>query len=263
MKKYVSLFLVAVLSLFLISCSQADTAQGTSHEKSTEITVAAAASLTDAMKEIGEIYQEKNPSIKITFNFASSGSLMNQIEEGAPVDLFFSAASKQMDQLQAKNLIDENTRKNILENDLVLITPEDQDHKITSFEDLATQKVKKIALGNPESVPAGQYSKEIIHYLGIENQIENKIVEATDVRQVLSWVETGEVDCGIVYSTDAKTSDSVEMVAKAPKDSHTPVIYPAALLKESKNLEQAQKFLDFLSTKEAGEIFETYGFDTI
>lgn len=260
MKKYVMLLCVLIISFMLVSCSQSNETKKARDEKSTEIAVAAAASLTDVMEEISGVYQEKNPEVKITFTFGSSGSLMNQIEEGAPVDIFLSAASKQMDQLEKKNLIEKDTRKDLLENEMVLIVPKNTDKEISNFEDIATKKVEKIALGDPKSVPAGQYSKEIIHFLKVEEQIEDKVVEGTDVRQVLSWVETGEVDCGMVYATDAMTSDLVKVVAKAPEGSHRPVVYPAALIKGSKNLEESQEFLDFLSTKEAQEIFEKYGF---
>lgn len=262
MRKYLPLFLGMVLSFLLVGCSQPDTSQESGNENSTEITVAAAASLTDVMEEISEVYQEKNPEVKIVFTFGSSGSLMNQIEEGAPVDVFLSAAPKQMNQLEKKNLIEKDTRKDLLENEMVLIVPKNADKEISNFEDIATKKVEKIALGNPESVPAGQYSEEILHYLKIQEQIEGKVVEGTDVRQVLSWVETGEVDCGMVYATDAMTSDLVKVVAKAPKGSHRPVVYPAALIQGSKNLEEGQEFLEFLSTKKAQEIFEKYGFQS-
>lgn len=263
MKKYVTLFVLIAMSFLLGSCSQPSASEKVGDEKTTKITVAAAASLTDVMEEITEMYQKKNPKVNIALTFGSSGSLRAQIEEGAPVDVFLSAAEKHMDLLEEKGMIKKNSRKDLLLNQIVLITPKNGEKEIRGFDDISTEEVEKIALGEPKSVPAGQYSQEVIQYLGMEKALDGKIVEATDVRQALSWVEMGEVDCGMVYSTDAKTSDRITVVEEAPKDSHALIAYPAALVEDTEYPEASQEFLDFLSTKEVQEIFEEYGFTTL
>jgi len=145
-------------------------------------------------------------------------------------------------------------------NKVVLITPKDSKADITAFADLTSDKVKRIALGEPKGVPVGQYSEEIFTSLNILDQMKAKAVYGSDVRQVLTWTEAGEVDCGIVYATDAATSQKIKVVAEAPAGSHKPVIYPAAAIKASKNLDEAKDFLTFLSTPEVTKIFEKYGF---
>jgi molybdate transport system substrate-binding protein len=237
--------------------SAADTAAGT---EKVELVVSAAASLTDVAAEIANMYKTVAPNVTITYTFGSSGALQTQIEEGAPTDIFMSAAKKQMTALEEKGLIQEGTKKELLLNEVVLIAPKDSKKGITSFEDAATDKVSKIALGEPASVPVGQYSEEIFTSLGILDKVKAKSNYGTDVRQVLTWVESGEVDCGVVYATDAATSDKIKVVCEAPKDSHKPVIYPVAILKSTKQLEAAQAFLDFLQTPDVAKVFEKYGF---
>jgi len=225
-----------------------------------EIFVSAAASLTDVMKEIAQMYEKENPNVKLTFSFGASGALQTAIEQGAPSDVFLSAAQKQMDALDKGGLLADGTKKDLLINKLVLITPKDSKAGITSFNDITTQKVKRIALGEPKGVPVGQYSEEVFKSLNFLDEAKAKAAYGSDVRQVLTWVESGEVDCGIVYATDAATSKKVSVVAEAPEGSHKPVIYPAAVLKASKNSEQAKAFLDYLSKPEVGKVFEKYGF---
>jgi len=226
-----------------------------------ELVVAAAASLTDVAAEIAKMYKTVEPNVTITYTFSSSGALQTQIEEGAPVDVFMSAAKKQMTALEQKGLIKEDTKKELLVNKVVLITPKDSTKEIKSFEDIATDKVLKIALGEPNSVPVGQYSEEIFTSLGILDKVKVKSNYGNDVRQVLTWVESGEVDCGVVYATDATSSDKIKVVCEAPKDSHKPAIYPVAVLKSSKYKVEAQAFLDFLSTTEVVNTFKKYGFE--
>ncbi|MHB8062021.1 MAG: molybdate ABC transporter substrate-binding protein [Ruminiclostridium sp.] len=226
-----------------------------------ELVVAAAASLTDVAAEIANMYKSIAPNITITYTFGSSGALQTQIEEGAPVDIFISAANKQMTALEQKGLINDSTKKELLLNKVVLITPQDSTKEIKSFEDVATDKVSTVALGEPKSVPVGQYSEEIFTTLGILDKVKLKSNYGSDVRQVLTWVESGEVDCGVVYTTDAISSNKIKVVCEAPKDSHKPVIYPVAVLKSSKYTAQAQAFLDFLSTTEIANIFKKYGFE--
>ena len=223
------------------------------------LTVSAAASLQDAMQEIERLYEQQLPDINIVYNFGSSGSLQYQIEQGAPVDIFISAAPKQMNILEKKGLLLENTRKNWLKNQIVLITPK-ADNNIASFQDLTKNNVQKIAIGNPESVPAGQYAKEALESFNLSDKLTSKFVFAKDVRQVLFYVETGNVDGGLVYATDAKISERVKVVATAPENSHSPIIYPVAVIRNSQHPEEAKAFIQFLFGKSAQEVFEKYGF---
>ena len=231
--------------------------------ESVELHVSAAASLTNAMNELAELYAKDNPNVKIIFNFGSSGAHQQAIENGGETDLFFSAAQKQMNALDEKGELADGTRKDLLRNEVVLIVPIDSDKNISDFNDAATAKVEKIALGEPKGVPVGQYSEEIFTALNILDAVKAKAVYGSDVRQVLAWTESGEVDCGVVYATDAAISDKVKVICAAPEGSHKPVIYPAAAIKSSKNLDAAKKFLDFTGSDAAKKIFVKYGFKSI
>ncbi len=230
------------------------------NKEKVELLVSAAASLTDVLEEISELYKEKNPDVELVFTFGSSGALQSQIEEGAPVDIFISAAQKQMDDLEKGGHILEDTKTTLLINKVVLITSSDDNKDLSSFEDLTKENIKKIAVGDPSNVPVGQYSEEIFSNLNITDDISSKLVLGNDVRTVLTWVENAEVDCGIVYATDAFTSDKVEIITEAPSDSHKEVSYPAAVVKDSKHADESKAFIDFLSTDEIIKIFEKYGF---
>lgn len=244
----------AILFLLLASCSRPTSTVAPS------LTISAAASLKDAIAEIQQLYTQQQP-VTITNNFGASGSLQQQIEQGAPVDIFISAAATQMDALQQKELILTDTRKNILSNQVVLIAPKNS-QIVSNFKDLTSARVQKIALGQPKSVPAGKYAQEVLTFYNIFNRIKPKIIYAKDVRQVLTYVETGNVDAGIVYITDAKLSD-VKIVAIAPANSHSPVVYPVAVIKASKNINAAKKFVQFLSSKPASDVFNKYGFTKV
>lgn len=264
-KKILVLLLVCVLTAtYMVGCSKDDSETpkenaGTNTEN-VELLVSAAASLTDVLGEIAEVYKTVDPKTTLTFTFGGSGALQTQIEEGAPVDIFMSAAQKQMKALEDGGHILDGTVKTLLLNKVVLIVPKDGTIDVKSFEDLSKDEVDKIAIGDPGNVPVGQYSEEIFNNLNIADKINSKLVLANDVRTVLTWVESGEVDCGIVYATDAFTSDNVNIITEAPEGSHKEVSYPVAVVKDSKNPDKAQAFLDFLSTDEAIKLFEKYGF---
>ena len=250
--------LALVLSLALLVAALPLQALGAA-----ELTVLAAASLTDALTEIGEGYEAAFPGVKIVFSFAGSGTLQTQIEQGAPADLFVSAAQRQMNALSDQDLIVPESRLDLLENQVVLILPLGQEAPAT-FEAIADAPV--IAIGEPGSVPVGQYSMEIFDFLNLTEALTaevGKLIYARDVREVLTYVATGNVDAGIVYATDAMTEENIAVVAAAPEGSHQRVIYPAAVLAGSPQAEAAQAFLDYLSTKEAGEIFQRYGFTAL
>lgn len=225
----------------------------------TELTVLAAASMTDAMQEIGEAYQETHENIEITYQFDSSGTLKTQIEEGAPADIFISAATKQMDELVQGELVEEDSVFPWLENKVVLIVPKDSEDGPDSFEAAAKEEVPMIAIGN-EDVPVGQYTQTIYQNLGLWENIQAKANLASNVRQVLDWVATGNAPCGVVYATDAQIEKNVKVVCEAPKGSCDPVIYPAGMVSASKEKEASAEFLEYLKTEEVSEILEAYGF---
>ena len=225
----------------------------------TELYVLAAASLTDVMAQIAESYKEIAPDVGITFVFDSSGTLQSQIEAGATADVFVSAAQRQMDALEEGGLIKKKSRKDLLLNQVVLILPAASELALSSFEDVAGDLVKMIAIGD-ESVPVGQYTQQIYEYLGTWDAIKAKANLGQNVRAVLSWVASGDVDCGIVYATDAASTDGVKIAAEAPEGSHAPVIYPAAVVEGSQHAEAAQAFLDYLSGDTARALFIAAGF---
>lgn len=253
-----------VISVLLGGCSNIRKSENigsldkTNNQKSTKILVAAAASLRDAMEELQKMYKDKYPEVDITFAFGGSGSLQQQIEQGAPADIFISAAQKQMNVLIDEKLIIEKTKIDLLENKVVLIIPKDSKLDIVSFEDIL--KASIIALGDPASVPVGQYAEEIFNKLNILDDVNAKATFAKDVTEVLTWVSTGNVDAGVVYATDAALNDKVIIAARAPKDSYSKAIYQAAVVKNTKEEELAADFVHFLSSEEAKIIFKRYGF---
>ena len=269
-KKFTFILLVLVAMLAVTACGKKaevkeedkkeDVLVDEDVKDEVELTISAAASLTDVLEELKDTYTKDHPEIKINYSFGSSGALQAQIEEGAPVDLFFSAAEKQMDALEEKDLLLEGTRETLLINKVVLITPKDSQASLSSLEDLKNDDIKKIAIGDPSNVPVGQYSEEIFKNLNITDAVMPKAVLGTDVRTVLTWVENGEVDCGLVYKTDALTSDKVEILLEAPEGSHKKVTYPGAVVKDSKNQDQSKAFLEFLKSDQAAKAFEKYGF---
>ena len=232
----------------------------TPQESPIELQVSAAASLTDAMKELATMYEENNKEVHIVYNFGSSGALQQAIENGGAADVFVSAAQKQMNALDEKKLLADGTRVDLLVNDIVLITAKDSKLNLPDFKAVLDPQVAHIALGEPKGVPVGQYSEEVFTKLGILDQVKARAVYGSDVRQVLAWVETGDADCGVVYATDAAISDKVKVAAVAPADTHKPIVYPAAVLKDSKNEMAAKEFLAFLQTDKAAKVFEKYGF---
>ncbi len=253
-------FTAVVVSALMIMTAGCGNTQGEYSEKSPEkLVVLAAASLKNSLADIKTVYEGEHTKVSLTFSFGSSGALQQQIENGAEADIFLSAATKQMDALQEKGLILEDTRRNFLQNEVVLIAPKGT-VTVNDFSDLTSEKIAQIGLGEPKAVPAGQYADEVLTTLELKDKIKGKVVYGNDVKEVLAWVETGNVDAGIVYSTDAKASDKVQVVKSAPEGSHKPIYYPAAVLKGSKHTEAAREFTEFLYSSEAKSIFEKYGF---
>jgi molybdate transport system substrate-binding protein len=236
------------------------------------VTVFAAASMTESMNQIAELYKKAAPDVTIVYNFDSSGTLKTQIQAGADCDIFISAGQRQMDQIDIAAGPSVNTEKldfvlpgsrfNIVSNQVVLIVPKGRNPKgIDNFADAATDKVSLVALGNSD-VPVGQYSQEIYTTLGLWDKLNamSKITFASNVKEVLVQVAANAVDCGVVYGTDAATSDGVEVAASAPEGSHRPIVYPAAILKRVKDEAAAKSFVEFLKGEESTTVFKTIGF---
>jgi molybdate transport system substrate-binding protein len=242
---------VALLVLAALICACCSSAQ-------TTLTISAAASLKDAIGETEAAYKQSNANVELINNFGSSGTLAAQIDQGAPADVFLSAAPKPMDDLESKGLIVAGTRRNLLRNTLVLIAPFDS--KLRDFQGLADSSIRVIALGDPASVPAGQYGRQTLAALHLLDKLNAKFVLARDVRQVLTYVETGNADAGLVYATDALASTKVRVVAAAPDSAHDPIVYPAAVVKGSRSEEAARRFVEYLGSQAARSIFVKHGF---
>ena len=223
-----------------------------------EVNVYAAASLTDVLKEIAANY-EKQSSDKIVFNFGASSILARQIIERAPADIFFSADEAKIDILQIGGLIVNDTRRDMLSNSLVIVVPNDSKLAIASPNDLLT-KTQKIAIAEPRAVPAGIYTKEYLSGLGLWEKLKPKIVPTENVRAALAAVESGNVDAGFVYKTDADISKKVKIAFSVPIEKGPAIRYPVAIVKESKNRLGAENFLRYLQSDNARKVFERYGF---
>jgi molybdate transport system substrate-binding protein len=267
MKKMLTAALTALFAAVLCMNAAAET----------ELVVFAAASLTETLTKIGELYEEENPDVTLAFNFDSSGTLKTQIEEGADCDVFLSAGQKQMNELdisagEEKNpdgldYVKEGSRIDLLENKVALVVPEDNPKKIESFSQLAEVLEDGeilMAMGNAD-VPVGQYTQKILDYYGLDEAElakEGRITYGTNVKEVTVQVLEGSVDCGVVYCTDA-FSAGLDVIDSATAEMCGQVIYPAAVMKDSKDPEAAQAFLDYLGEDEAMELFEEVGFSRI
>lgn len=225
-----------------------------------EILVSAAASLTDAFTEIGAAFSKATPHTTVRFNFAASGALKQQIEQGAPVDVFASASPKEIDELQAKGRIETATRTDFAGNRLSLIAP--LRSKIRQWNDLRLPAVRRVALSNPASVPSGRYAQETLTKRGLWRAVQPKAVFGENVRQTLTYVASGDVDAGIVFATDARVeAKRVRVVQEAisGKD-HTPIVYPAAVVADAPNAPKARLFVAFLKSRTALSILKRFGF---
>ena len=265
-KKFVfSTLITLMLSVLIISCSaQKDSssaqkdAPSTTAEPSVELNISAAASLKEAMTDIQTEFKKVKPNVTLTVNFGASGSLQQQIEQGAPCDIFISAGQSQMKALDDKSLLLENTKKDLVKNDLVLVGPKDT--TLTGLSDLTSDKVKKIGVGEPTSVPAGKYADEVFQKLGIKDAVSSKLVLAKDVKEVLAWSASGNAEVGFVYKSDALSSSDVKIIETIADDKHSPITYPIGVIKASKNADVAKTFEDFLFTDTCKTIFEKYGY---
>ncbi|MBD8004128.1 molybdate ABC transporter substrate-binding protein [Bacillus norwichensis] len=266
--KKLGIFMLLIASLLFAGCSSNNTSEPNNQdsaeksnkaEEKTPLTVSAAVSLTDALEEIKELYEKDHP-VELTFNLGGSGTLAQQIQQGAPVDIFISANQEWMDTLEKEDLVNTSTRENVTGNKIVLITGADSKINYKSVDEISAADLDQIAIGNPESVPAGEYTEEILHNLKKWDELKDKLVLAKDVRQVLTYVETGNADIGFVYESDAVTSDKIKVLSTIDESLHDPIIYPGAVLADTKHEKEAEEFLKFLEAEEAQSILEKYGF---
>jgi molybdate transport system substrate-binding protein len=260
MKKRVIIFLSSLLLTLILSGGLTIVSSISAAAQSTTLLIAAATSLQNALEEVDRIFEKANAGVTVNYNFAASGPLQRQIEQGAPVDVFISAATLQMDKLQNTNQILNYTRHNLLTNNLALIVPNNSTLRLTNFRDLTNSNIRRISVGEPRSVPAGRYAEEVFSKLGIIEQVRSKFVYGNSVRSVLGAVESGNVDAGVVYVTDAKMGDRVKQVATAPSKLHSPIVYPIAVIKASRNQQSARAYVQFLKSRQAQDIFKKHGF---
>lgn len=253
MRKRISSLLLLLTAVMLAACGGKP--QG---EQRTELLVSAAASLKDSLEQIARNYESSHDRIRIRLNFGSSGMLQQQIEQGAPADLFLSAGRRQMDVLADKGLIRES--HDVLANELVLILRTDLNGGVTDAESLLASGIRHIAIGEPDTVPAGIYARQALTSLGLWDKLSFKLVYAKDVRHVLTLVETGNADAGIVYRTDAGKSDRVKLVFAFPPETYDPIVYPFGIVSQAAHPAEAEAFLAHLQSEEAMQVFRAFGF---
>lgn len=227
------------------------------------LTISAASSLQDVLEDIEPRFEKRYPQIDLSFNFAASGALQRQIEQGAPVDVYFPAAVQPMDILVSQKLVLPDSRHDIARNQLVLIIPMGSQVRLSSFEQLKEAQVRKIMVGEFTTVPAGQYAQEVFSNLKLDQQLQPKLVFAHNVRGILAAVASANVDAGIVYATDAQRSNQVKRVATAPAESHSDIVYPIAIVSASSQPQAAQSFIDFLSTPDSQATLTKFGFGLV
>ena len=262
------LTLSLITSLGIVGCNSSDTKNKDSEsQEAVELNISAAASLKEAMEKIEEEYKKVNENVTLVVNYGASGSLQQQIEQGAPCDVFISAGQKQMKALDEASLLLEawfplgHGNKDLLENDLVLIASKDSD--VSNLDDLITNKVKHIAVGEPSSVPAGKYADEVLVNLDLKDKIKDKLVFAKDVKEVLAWTQSGNAEVGFVYYSDTINTDNIKIVETTPSTSHSAIVYPIAVIKESKKPEAAKEFEDFLLSTDGQAILKDFGYKSV
>ena len=250
---------VFALVCFTALFSAAET--GAQSASTQEITISAAISLKNAFEEIGKTFMQKHPGTKVVFNFGASGDLARQIEAGAPVDVFASAAQKDMNDIEKKDLIAANSRKDFAKNGVVLVKPANSIIPLQTLTDLQKKQIRKIVIGNPKTVPAGRYAEEVLRHFNLWDAIKSKLIFAENARQALDYVARDEVDAGLVYSTDAMARPKeVKVVMKLPEGSHRPVVYPMGVIKGTKVETLSRGFVDFVISTEGQRILSQYGF---
>ncbi len=250
MRKIKQLFFIILLILLMAGCS--------SKENKKEINISAAASLKEVMFDIKEKYEKNNKDIKLVINYGSSGALKQQIEQGAPCDVFISAGEEQIDELDKEGLLHSDTIEEFTKNKLVLVSHKNSD--LNNIESLVDSKYKNIAIGNIETVPAGKYANEVLESTKLKDKIKDKLVFGKDVKEVLSWVISDNADAGFVYLSDTVNQENLKIVENINKKYHSPIIYPVAITKSSKNYNESKSLEKYLLSDEVKEILSKYGY---
>jgi molybdate transport system substrate-binding protein len=250
--KFYTIFVILLICLGFLGCT-------TGKQKDKELNVFAAMSLTDALTEIGDQFIAEN-RIKVYYNFAASTTLQRQIEKGASADVFISASPKQVDALNSLGLLEGDSRSDILANHLVVVSQKNAKITIEKSGTLQDPIISRIAIGQPDIVPAGTYAKEALLHLDLWDKLKPKLIFGTDVRATVAYVSAGNVDLAIVYDTDTKVTDAVKVLYRFSAETHTPIVYPAVILKSSERNQSAEQFIAYLNTSHATEIFEKHGF---
>lgn len=256
MKKFTLLFFTAFLLFAFTGC----TSKTQEPAQQTEIVISAASSLTDALNEAKKEFEAEHPEMKITYNFGSSGTLVQQIQSGAPTDLFIAASKKYMDDLEKKDLTDKNTRFNLASNEIVLIGGKDKSTTVNSFQGLAQLQDKKLAIGDPNSVPAGKYGEEVLQHFNVLETAKKSFVMGSSVRQVLTYVESGNAEFGLVFASDALVSSKVKVLATSEPGWHSEIQYPCSMIKATNHKEEVNAFISFLKGEKGKGILKKYGF---
>ncbi len=258
LRDVISSFISAFVALAFVVSFQTS-AFPNSPKTPTNLTIFSAIALTEPLQALKPIYEQKHSNVTITYNFGASGQLRQQIESGAPADVFISAAQKDMNDLESRNRILKGTRNNLVKNQIVLVVPRGSSG-IKSLQDLTRASVKRVAIGNPDTVPIGRYSTEIFKNLNLLEKVSPKFVFGNNVRQVLAYVASGNVDAALVWVTDARTTNQVKIVQRIAENLHSPAIYPIAVVRESQNSEAAKAYVRFLLSSEGKVAFKRYGF---
>ncbi|WP_414045222.1 molybdate ABC transporter substrate-binding protein [Macrococcus equi] len=250
------ILLLVLICIIMSGCGEQSATNKNSHEK-VIITVSAAASLKNALSEVEKEYEKKHNHVDIKFNYGASGALARQIISGAPVDIFFSAAEDKTNGLVQHKVVDKQDVTSLLKNHLVLIS----NKKLSSVNDLQDKKIEKIALGNPETVPAGMYSKQVLDQSKLYQKVKSKIVQTKDVRQVLTYVETGNTEAGIVYTSDLHSDNNIKYKIRIDDKLHDTITYPIAKIKTTKHKQETDELYQYLISKQCKKIYQSYGFD--
>lgn len=254
--------MIGLLFIFLLLIGTACSSKNAESKRNRIIlTVSAASSLREVLEQIGKQFQEENPDIELRYNFGASGALKQQIEQGAPVDLYITASEDSYAELVDRDFI--HIGASILSNELVIITSKNVDLDLQHFSDLTNKDIDKLAMGTPIVVPAGTYAQQTLQYEGVWETLQERIVFAKDVRQVLTYVETENVQAGFVYKTDAMLSDKVKIVLKADPKSHDPIKYLIGILDSTNHKTEALQFFNYIKSAEAEEIWKQFGFNVI
>ncbi|MCG7345221.1 molybdate ABC transporter substrate-binding protein [Sporosarcina sp. ACRSL] len=255
MKRFLQWSFLLLVTILFFGCSN-----NKEDGAGTELAIAAAASLTDALTELKYTYEKENDGVFINLNFGSSRKLATQIEQGAPADVFLSASTEDMTRMKENGLVIESSIVNFTGNSLVLITNKSYPEPVSSFEQLDANGFDHLSIGEPETVPAGRYTKEVLENLQMWMPLQSKLVMGSDVRQVLTHVEMGNADYGIVYASDAFVSDKVTVVTEADSAMHSPIVYPGAVVKDTEHPQEAENFLKFVASEEGRAVLKKHGF---